>query len=74
MAIESAIHGQGVVLAVPMLAEEDVLEGKLVPLFPESVLTLSSGYFLVHPKNVELRSHVKMFRDWLMNEARDIAI
>ncbi|OKH88310.1 LysR family transcriptional regulator [Thalassospira sp. TSL5-1] len=74
VAIESAIHGQGVVLAVPMLAQEDVEEGKLVPLFPEFVLTLSSGYFLVHPKNGELRGPVKMFRDWLINEARDIAI
>ncbi|WP_417844605.1 LysR substrate-binding domain-containing protein [Thalassospira sp.] len=74
VAIESAIHGQGVLMAVPLLAEEDVLQGKLVPLFPQCVLAVPFGYYLVHPKNAELRGQVKLFRDWILNEAQDISI
>ncbi|MEQ9345680.1 MAG: LysR substrate-binding domain-containing protein [Thalassospira sp.] len=72
MVIEAAIHNQGVVIANPLLAEEDVNEGKLVHLFPEHVLTVPLGYYLVHPKNRELRSQVRLFRDWLLDEARDL--
>lgn len=72
MVIEAAIHNQGVVISNPLLAEEDVSEGKLVHLFPEHVLTVPLGYYLVHPKKRELRSQVRLFRDWLLEEARDL--
>lgn len=72
LAIEAAIHGQGVLLANPLLAEEDVAQGKLVPLFPEAVLPVPGGYYLVYPKFRELRGQVRVFRDWLLEEARDI--
>ncbi|MFV1853413.1 MAG: LysR substrate-binding domain-containing protein [Thalassospira sp.] len=72
MVIEAAIHDQGVVIANPLLAEEDVQEGKLVHLFPDQVLTVPLGYYLVHPKNRELRGQVKLFRDWLLDEAREL--
>ncbi|MFH1804373.1 MAG: LysR substrate-binding domain-containing protein [Pseudomonadota bacterium] len=74
MAIEAAIHGQGIVLANPLLAEEDVQEGKLIHLFPECVLTVPLGYYLVYPKNRELHGQVRLFRDWLLGEARDLAL
>ncbi|MBV18120.1 MAG: LysR family transcriptional regulator [Thalassospira sp.] len=73
MAIEAAIHGQGVVLANPLLTDEDIAEGKLVHLFPEQVLTVPFGYYLVHPKNRALRGQVKLFRDWLLAEAQELA-
>tara|TARA_R110000868_G_scaffold162903_2_gene394533 strand:- start:74843 stop:75751 length:909 start_codon:yes stop_codon:yes gene_type:complete len=74
MAIEAAIHEQGVVIANPLLAEEDVMEGKLIHLFPEQVLMVPLGYYLIHPKNRELRGQVKLFRDWLLNEARELTL
>jgi len=74
MAIEAAIHGQGVVLANPLLAEEDISEGKLIHLFPDQVVKVPSGYYLVWPKNRDLRAPVKEFRDWLLAEASDLAI
>lgn len=73
LAIEAAIHGQGVLLANPLLAEEDVSQGKLEALFPEAVLTVPYGYYLVYPKHRELRGQVRVFRDWLLEEAREIA-
>lgn len=69
MAIESAIHGQGVLLAIPMLAAQDVAAGRLVPLFPQAVLPLNMGYYLVYPKQVRLPPQVRLFRDWLKQEA-----
>lgn len=72
MVIEAAIHHQGVVIANPLLTEEDVMEGKLIHLFPDQVMTVPLGYYLVHPKKRELRSHVRLFRDWLLDEARDL--
>ena len=72
MAIEAAIHQQGVVLANPLLAEEDIQEGKLIHLFPDQVATVPYGYYLVSPKNRELRPQVRLFRDWLLAEARDL--
>ncbi|MFC4236665.1 LysR substrate-binding domain-containing protein [Thalassospira xianhensis] len=74
MAIEAAIHGQGVVMANPLLAEEDVMEGKLIHLFPEQVQIVPLGYYLVHPKNRELRGQVKLFRDWLLGEAQELSL
>lgn len=74
MAIEAAIHEQGVVLANPLLAEEDISEGKLIHLFPQQVVTVPLGYYLIWPKHRELRDPVKEFRDWLLNEASDLAI
>ncbi|WP_336232315.1 LysR substrate-binding domain-containing protein [Thalassospira sp. CH_XMU1458] len=74
MAIEAAIHGQGVVLANPLLAEEDISEGKLIHLFPDQVVKVPSGYYLVWPKNRDLRAPVKEFRDWLLAEASDLGI
>ena len=74
MAIEAAIHGQGVVLANPLLTEEDIAEGKLVHLFPENVLTVPFGYYLVHPKNRAPRGQVKLFRDWLLAEAHELDV
>lgn len=72
LAIEAAIHGQGVLLANPLLAEEDVAQGKLVHLFPRAVLPVPGGYYLVYPRWRELRDQARVFRDWLLEEARDI--
>ncbi len=74
MAIEAAIHDQGVVLANPLLAEEDLAEGKLIHLFPDQVVNVSSGYYLVWPKSRDLRAPVKEFRDWLLAEAKNLAV
>ncbi len=73
LAIEAAIRGQGVLLANPLLAEEDIAQGALVALFPEAVLPVAGGYYLVHPKQRELRGQARVFHDWLLAEARDIA-
>ncbi|MCC9620149.1 LysR substrate-binding domain-containing protein [Thalassospira sp. MA62] len=73
MAIEAAIHQQGVVLANPLLAEEDVQEGKLVHLFPDQVINVPLGYYLVWPKHRELRPSVKKFRDWILSEAHELS-
>jgi LysR family glycine cleavage system transcriptional activator len=66
-ALDAAVSGAGVSLALKLIASDDVHAGRLVaPFGPE--LPLLSGYTFVCPKGHETRSNVRAFRDWLFAE------
>ncbi|MGE5467569.1 MAG: transcriptional regulator GcvA [Ignavibacteria bacterium] len=65
LAVEAALDGQGVALAIRPLVEADVAAGRLVIPF-ELELASDYAYFLVMPEVVARRPSVAAFRDWLL--------
>ncbi len=63
MAIGAAVQAQGVVLTSAILVEAEIAEGLLVEPFSEA-FPLSLGYYLVHPKAVELQEGGKALKQW----------
>ena len=68
MVIDAAINGQGIALACTTLAAWDLLNGRLVRPFPES-LRLSKTYWIVCPKATSKEPKIVTFRGWLLAEA-----
>jgi LysR family glycine cleavage system transcriptional activator len=68
MAIQAAIHGEGVALGRTALIEEELASGRLVRLF-DLRLKADMAYYIVHPPRAVERPMVRAFRDWLLAEA-----
>jgi LysR family glycine cleavage system transcriptional activator len=68
MAIDAAINGQGIALARTTLAAWDLINGRLIRPFPES-LRLSKSYWIICPKATATLPKIVTFRDWLLAEA-----
>jgi LysR family glycine cleavage system transcriptional activator len=68
MVIDAAINGQGIALARTTLAAWDIINGRLVRPFAES-LRLSKTYWIVCPKATAALPKVATFREWLLAEA-----
>jgi LysR family transcriptional regulator, glycine cleavage system transcriptional activator len=68
MVIDAAINGQGIALARTTLAAWDLINGRLVTPFPES-LPVSKTYWIVCPKATAALPKIATFRDWLLAEA-----
>ncbi len=68
LAVEAALDGQGVALALKPLVEADVAAGRLIVPF-EIAVPSPFGYFLVMRKAVAQRESVAAFRRWLLDEA-----
>ena len=68
MVIAAASDGQGVARARTTLAAWDLINGRLVRPFPES-LRLSKTYWIVCPKATAGLPKIATFRDWLLSEA-----
>jgi LysR family glycine cleavage system transcriptional activator len=68
MAIDAAINGQGVALARTTLAAWDLINGRLVRPFPDS-LPLSKTYWIICPKATSNLPKIVTFRNWLLSEA-----
>jgi len=66
--IDAAINGQGIALARTTLAAWDLINGRLVMAFPES-LPVSKTYWIVCPKATATLPKIATFRDWLLAEA-----
>jgi LysR family glycine cleavage system transcriptional activator len=66
LAIEAALQGIGVVICAPMLVEEDVRHGRLVPLDPKPVETDDYYWLLMAPGRA--RPDAAMFSGWLVHE------
>jgi len=68
LAVEAALDGQGVALALRPLVEADIAAGRLIAPF---AITVPSpyAYFLVMPEAVAHRLSVAAFRAWLLAEA-----
>lgn len=68
MAIAAAAQGQGVALASPAIAADDLASGRLVAPFAAGTRTSSGYYFLCRPGEVETPM-IKAIRDFLVEEA-----
>lgn len=68
MAIDASKQGQGLVLTSPLLTEEEIADRTLIEPFA-CRLTLSNGYYLVHPRRSFLRPGAQAFKAWLINKA-----
>lgn len=71
MAVEAALDGQGVALALKPLVEADVAAGRLIVPF-EIAVPSPFAYFLVMRKAVAQRHSVAAFRRWLLDEALSV--
>jgi LysR family transcriptional regulator, glycine cleavage system transcriptional activator len=72
MVIDAAINGQGVALARTTLAAWDLINGRLVRPFPDS-LPLSKTYWIICPKATSNVPKIVTFRNWLLTEAAEDA-
>jgi LysR family glycine cleavage system transcriptional activator len=68
MLIDAAIDGQGTALARTALAAADLINGRLVRPFRNS-LPLKNTYWIVCPKATATLPKIVAFRDWLLTEA-----
>jgi LysR family glycine cleavage system transcriptional activator len=68
MVIDAAINGQGVALARTTLAAWDLINGRLVRPFPQS-LRLAKTYWIICPKATASLPKIITFREWLLTEA-----
>jgi LysR family glycine cleavage system transcriptional activator len=68
LALEAAVDGLGVTLAMPLLAAAELAEGKVAVAFPMS-LSLDNAYYSVVPDAAMRRPEVVAFREWLLDEA-----
>lgn len=69
LAVEAALDGQGVALALRPLIEADVAAGRLVIPF-DIGLPSAYAYYLVMPEVVAPRQSVAAFRAWVMAEGK----
>jgi len=68
MVIDAAINGQGIALARTTLAAFDLISGRLVRPFAET-LRLSKTYWIICPKATTTLPKIVTFRNWLLAEA-----
>lgn len=73
LAVEAALDGQGVALALRPLVEADVAAGRLIMPF-ELTVPSPYAYFLVLPEAVAGRPSVAAFRAWLLSEGRALGM
>lgn len=66
-ALEAAVEGAGVLLALELLAADDLKSGRLVAPFPTRVAS-QRAFYLVYPRSYGRRANVKAFRDWIRAE------
>lgn len=64
--VQAVIDGQGIAL-YDFLVEDEVKAGRLYQYQPVSLDAY--GYYLVYPQGVKSASAIKIFRDWIMQEA-----
>jgi LysR family glycine cleavage system transcriptional activator len=68
LAIETARHGQGVVLSSAVLTEVEMRNGSLCEPF-DMRLPVSRGYYLVHHRQAVLRPAAAVLKKWLIDRA-----
>lgn len=69
LAIMAAIQGDGVALGRSKLVEDDIVAGRLVKPFDLS-LSPSYAYYAVYPPGALETPKIRVFRDWIIAEAR----
>ncbi|MGH8445936.1 MAG: transcriptional regulator GcvA [Solimonas sp.] len=68
LAMQAAADGLGVVLGIPLMAGEEVADGRLVAPFALSLPT-GASYYLVHQEAMSRDPSLVAFRDWMLAEA-----
>ena len=68
LAVEAAVHGQGVLITSALLVEAEIAAGTLIEPF-DAHLPLEKAFYIVHAGGAKLREPVRLFRDWLLAEA-----
>ncbi len=69
LAVEAALDGQGVALALSPLVEADIEAGRLVRPFTQTIPS-PYAYWLVMPEMLVARPAVSAFADWILAEGR----
>jgi LysR family transcriptional regulator, glycine cleavage system transcriptional activator len=72
MAIDAAADGQGIALARTALVARDLISGRLVRPFREA-LEAPFAYWIVCPKAAADLPKIALFREWLLQEAKEDA-
>lgn len=72
MVIDAAVDGQGIALARTTLAAWDLINGRLVRPFAET-LRIPKTYWIICPKATSMLPKIVTFRNWLLAEAADDA-
>ncbi len=67
LALSAAIEGEGVVLTLDKLAENDIKQGNLVKVF-DLLTDVTQAYHFVSLEGTGGDSRVKVFREWLFSE------
>jgi LysR family glycine cleavage system transcriptional activator len=67
LALAAAIEGQGVVLTLEQLAEEDISRGRLVSLFGQT-MDVEHAYHVVSLQDTTADPRVTAFKRWLFDE------
>ncbi len=68
MAAEAAIHGQGLALIPRFMIEDDLAQGRLVPL-TEHAFVSDRRYYFIYPEQKSDNAVLALFRSWLEEEA-----
>lgn len=68
LALEAATAKLGIVVSTPVLASTDLATGRLVAPFALEV-PLASSYYVVRNETASKRAVVKIFTDWLLEQA-----
>ncbi len=71
MAIEAAIQGMGVVIAIRQLIEPELASGALVPAFTED-LALPCPFYLTYPPDRAQHPSLQLFHKWLSENQSNI--
>lgn len=69
MEVATAMAGQGIALASPILFARELRSGQLVAPFRD-ICSVARAYWLCYPTGRRLVPKVARFRDWLLQEAR----
>lgn len=67
--LQAAIAGQGVAMGRGALIADALTEGHLVCPFPQAIRS-NFAYYLVYPEALADLARIRIFRDWLIEEAR----
>jgi LysR family glycine cleavage system transcriptional activator len=67
--LRAAVEGQGIALGQDSLVADMITDGRLVaPCAPR--LKTGFGYYLVFPHGADARPEIKLFKDWIVAEAK----
>ncbi|WGM37635.1 transcriptional regulator GcvA [Caulobacter sp. NIBR1757] len=65
----AAMAGQGIAILTPFLWRQDMADGRLTQLFPQTS-TLGQAFWLVYPEHRRRSPKIRRFRDWLEAEVK----